>query len=203
MSDKIEFLEKHCSTSKDGIIALSNSLVETAVKIHNCPIKVTCSNYPGEETILSVVDLLKPEFTAGPYEDQYRNGATYSLYMYKWKGVAIKRPEVERTEKPEEVIGTPIIERKGKGYVIKTPVIVTTFEEKEVTLHYYVGMIIQQTREARGLNQTQLANLTGGKISSSSISQIEAAITNPILSSLEAIADALGLHITDLFPPKY
>lgn len=200
MSDKIEFLEKHCATSKEGIIALSNSLVETAVKIHNCPIKVTCSNYPGQETLLSVADLLKPEFTAGPYEDQYREGATYSLYMYKWKGETIKKPEIEKIE---DSIETSTIERRGKGYVIKTPVVVTTFEEKEVTLHYYVGMIIYQTRKARGLTQNQLSNLTEGRVSGSNIGQIESGITNPILSSLEAIADALGLHITDLFPPKH
>mgnify|MGYP000695163192 CR=1 FL=1 len=63
-------------------------------------------------------------------------------------------------------------------------------------------MIIYKTRKARGLSQVQLSNLIEGKASGSNIGQIESGTTNPILSSLEAIADALGLHITDLFPPK-
>lgn len=198
--NKVEILEKHCTTSKDGIIALSNTFVETAIKIHNCPIRVTCVDYPGEESIYSVNDLLKPLFTAGPYQNKFGPGEdTYMLHMFAWKGTPIK--EKEDTTMESQVAET-IIEKRGKGYVIKTPVVVTTFEEKEVTLSEYVGMIIHQTRNARGLSQMALSNLTNGKVSATSISQIETNATNPILSSLEHISEALGLHITDLFPPK-
>jgi hypothetical protein len=196
MSNKIEFLEKHCSTSKEGMVALSNSLVERAVKLHNCPIKVTCTDYPGQEILLSVEELRKPEFTAGPYEDQYRDGATYSLYMYKWKGETAKEVETE------ELVESPIIEKRGKTYFIKTAVVVTTFEEKEISLHDYVGMTIYKARKAKKLSQNQLSVLTNGRVSGSNIGQIESSATNPILSSLEAIAEALDMHITDLFPPK-
>lgn len=207
--NKIEYLTKHCTTSKDGIIALSNTLVEMAIKLHNCPIKVSCADYPGEIATYTVEDLLVPKYTAGPYPNRFDPGTTYSLCMYNWKGVPATEEELREiwTEVPpketsnlatEEII----IEKKGKSYIIKTPVVVTTFEEKEVTLVQYVGMIIHQTREARGLNKTALANLTENRVSSTSIAQIEAGTTNPILSSLEAICEALGLHITDLFPPK-
>ena len=209
MNNKIEFLTKHCTTSKDGVIALSNTLVELAIKVHNCPIKVSCPDFPGEVSTYTVEELLTPKFTAGPYPNKYEEGTYYSLCMYTWKGVKATAKELEEiwTEAPgikpglatEEII----IEKRGKSYIIKTPVIVTTFEEKEVNLVQYVGMIIHQTREARGLNKTALANLTDNKVSSTSIGQIEAGTTNPILSSLEVICEALGLHITDLFPPKH
>jgi DNA-binding XRE family transcriptional regulator len=206
---RIEFLTKHCTTSKDGIIALSNTLVEMAIKLHNCPIKVSCADYPGEISVYTVEDLLVPKYTAGPYPNRFEPGTTYSLCMYNWKGVPATKEELDEiwTELPpkessnlatEEII----IEKKGKGYIIKTPVVVTTYEEKEVSLTEYVGMIIHQTRTARGLSQTALSNLTGNKVSATSISQIETGVTNPILSSLEVICEALGLHITDLFPPK-
>jgi DNA-binding XRE family transcriptional regulator len=206
MSNKIEILTKHCTTSKDGVIALSNTLVELAIKVHNCPIRVTCEDYPGQESIYTVEELLKPKFTAGPYQNKFGIGEdTYSLYMYAWKGTpteTIKEEKICESPVIEPQVAETVIERRGKGYVIKTPVVVTTFEEKEVNLVQYVGMIIHQTREARGLNKTALANLTDNKVSSTSIGQIEAGTTNPILSSLEVICEALGLHITDLFPPK-
>lgn len=205
---RIEYLTKHCATSKDGIIALSNTLVEMAIKLHNCPIKVSCADFPGEISTYTVEDLLVPKYIAGPYPNRFEPGTTYSLCMYNWKGVPATQEELDNiwTELPlkQEKLATEeiVIEKKGKGYVIKTPVVVTTYEEKEVSLSEYVGMIIHQTRTARGLSQMALSNLTKGKVSATSISQIETNTTNPILSSLEYISEALGLHITDLFPPK-
>jgi len=205
---RIEYLTKHCTTSKDGIIALSNTLVEMAIKLHNCPIKVSCADFPGEISTYTVEDLLVPKYTAGPYPNKFEPGTTYSLCMYNWKGVPATQEELDDiwTELPpkQEKLATEeiVIEKKGKGYVIKTPVVVTTYEEKEVSLSEYVGMVILQTRNARGLSQVALSNLTNGKVSPTSISQIETNATNPILSSLEHISEALGLHITDLFPPK-
>lgn len=207
---RIEYLTKHCTTSKDGIIALSNTLVEMAIKLHNCPIKVSCADYPGEIAVYTVEDLMVPKYTAGPYPNRFEPGTTYSLCMYSWKGVTATQEELDEiwTELPPKensnlATGEIIIEKKGKGYLIKTPVVVTTYEEKEVSLSEYVGMIIHQTRTARGLTQNALSNLTNGKVSATSISQIETNTTNPILSSLECISEALGLHITDLFPPKH
>ena len=203
----MEYLEKHCTISKDGVIALSNTLVELAIKVHNCPIKVTCSDYPGQVATYTIDDLLKPKFTAGPYPDQYNEGCTYSLCMYPWQGVdlpANSKVEVKTEEANSNLACPPItVEKRGKSYIIRTPVIVTTFEEKKVFLAEYVGSIIHQTRKARGLSQMQLSNLIEGKASGSNIGQIENGLTNPILSTLEAISDALGLHITDLFPPKH
>ena len=204
---KKDFLLKHCKTSKEGVIALLNTFVETAIKVHGCPIIVTCDDYPGEEATYSVEELLQPSFTAGPYPNKHSMDPedTYKLCMYPWKGVKVNKKVIElpMLELEEPSPTAVVVQKVGREYTIKTPVVVTTFEEKDVNLHYYVGMIIYQTRKARGLTQNQLSNLTEGRVSGSNIGQIESGITNPILSSLEAIADALGLHITDLFPPKH
>jgi|688.fasta_scaffold625475_2 hypothetical protein len=207
---KKEFLLKHCKTSKEGVIALLNTFVETAIKVHGCPIIVTCDDYPGEEATYSVEELLQPSFTAGPYPNKHSMDPedTYKLCMYPWKGVPVERKVLNLAMAPpqevvhEIVVQTPIVHKSGREYTIKTPVIVTSFEEKTVSLSQYIGLSICQTRTARGLTQNALSNLTGNKVSASSISQIETSDTNPILSSLEYIAEALGLHITDLFPPK-
>jgi DNA-binding XRE family transcriptional regulator len=129
--------------------------------------------------------------------------------MYNWKGVPateieLKQIWTEVSPKESSNLATEeiIIEKKGKNYIIKTPVIVTSFEEKEVSLTEYVGMIINQTRTARGLTQSALANLTENKVSTTTVSQIESASTNTTLGSLEALCEALGLHIIDIFPPK-
>lgn len=198
---KIKILEKHCTVSRDGRIALSNTLVETAVKLYNCPIRVTCTDFPGEECILTVSDLTAAVPITGPHPDQYKPGNTYFLYYYIWKGVPINQKQEDTTEVESPVLESTV-EKRGKKYVIKTPVVTTVIEEKEVSLNEYVGGVIYATRKAKGLSQAQLAIMTNNKISGNSISQIESALTNPILSSLEAIAEALDLHITDLFPPK-
>jgi len=196
---KIKILEKHCTVSREGRVALSNTLVETAVKLYNCPIRVTCTDFPGEECILSVSDLTASVPTSGPHPDQFKPGNTYFLFYYTWKGTPIK-------ERTEETVESPVvestIEKRGRKYVIKTPVVTTVIEEKEVSLNEYVGGVIYATRKAKGISQAQLAIMTNNRISGNSVSQIESAVTNPILSSLEAIAEALELHITDLFPPK-
>ena len=203
---KKDFLLKHCKTSKEGTIALLNTFVETAIKVHGCPIIVTCDDYPGEEATYSVEELLQPSFTAGPYPNRQSMDpdATYKLCMYPWKGVKVDKKVIELSmlELEESSPTAVVVQKVGKEYTIKTPVVVTTFEEKAVSLSEFVGLIICQTRTARGLTQNALSNLTGNKVSASSISQIETAGTNPILSSLEDISEALGLHITDLFPPK-
>ena len=204
---KKDFLLKHCKTSKEGVIALLNTFVETAIKVHGCPIIVTCDDYPGEEATYSVEELLQPSFTAGPYPNKHSMDPedTYKLCMYPWKGVKVNKKVIElpMLELEEPSPTAVVVQKVGREYTIKTPVVVTTFEEKAVSLSEFVGLIICQTRTARGLTQNALSNLTGNKVSASSISQIETAGTNPILSSLEDISEALGLHITDLFPPKH
>lgn len=198
----MEYLEKNCTSAKDGKIALSNSLVELAIKVHNCPIKVTCDSYPGEVAMYTVTDLISPLGNPGPFENKFDPGSTYSLFIYPWKGVKVS-PKEEHNFVPEvQVEVKSFTEKKNKSYLIKTPVVVTVIEEKEVSLGEYVGMIIHQTRSARGLTQSALSNLTDNKVSASSISQIETATSNPILSSLEYICEALGLDIIDLFPSK-
>lgn len=204
---KIIILEKHCTTSKDGRVALSNTLVETAIKLHNCPIRVTCSDYPGEESIYSVSELTSPVPTSGPYPDSFRPGNTYSLLHFLWKGTPIKETveEIVETSDEDSAVSTTIstITRNSRGtYTIKTPVIVTTYEETEVTLVGYIGAVIKAKRKSLDLNMNQLARLTNGNCSPATISKLEMGDANTSLGILEAICDALDLHISDLFPPK-
>lgn len=200
-------LEKHIKSSKEGKIALSNTLVETATKLNNCPIKVTCDDYPGEEAVYQVTDLLKPHHKIGPFPNQFGEGV-YFLYVYVWKGESKTETPVEETSiivnedsEPDNCTEKTIV-KKGKNYLVRTPVVITTYEDKEVTLFEFVGASIRKLRTAKGLTQNQLASLTETKVSGSSISQIETGLTNPYLSSLEYLAEALDVHITDLFPPK-
>lgn len=197
-----KFLTKHCTTSRDGRIALSNTLVETAVKMYNCPIIVTCNDYPNEECILTVSDLTGAVPKTGPHPNQFRPGETYDLFYYAWKGTP--KGETE-TPEPETTFTTTAstVTKSSKGtYIIKTPVVVTTYEETEVTLATYIGTIIKNTRKERNLNQNQLANLTAGKCSPATVSKLEAGDANTSLSILEALCDVLDLHISELFPSK-
>lgn len=204
-------LEKHCNTSKDGRIALSNTLVETAIKLHNCPIRVTCSDYPNEESIYSVSDLISPVPTSGPYPDQYRPGNTYSLLHFQWKGTPMEsdveipeedaKPETTVFDNKEENLVEALDEIKPrKGYyIMEIPVIVTTYQRIEVSLTEYIGRRVAMLRQERGLTQLQLANLTG-KLSQTAISTIEAGAGNPQLMSLQFIADAFGIELMELMP---
>ena len=199
----IKFLTKHCTTSRDGRIALSNTLVETAVKRYNCPIVVTCNDFPNEECILTVSDLTAAVPKTGPHPDQFKPGQTYDLFYYVWKGIpkGAAQNEVEEMEEPEVTITTSTISRNTKGtYTIKTPV--TIIEEREVTLAGYIGVIIRAKRLSLGYNKAQLAALTEGACSAPTLGRIETGDTNPTLDILVSICDVLNLHITDIFPPK-
>lgn len=200
---KVIILEKHCTTSKEGRISLSNTLVETAIKLHNCPIRVTCSDYPGEESIYSVSELTSPVPTSGPYPDSFRPGNTYSLLHFLWKGTPIKETVESVIETTSEDLPVSTITRNSRGtYTIKTPVVITTYEETDVTLVGYIGAMIRSKRISLNLNMNQLANLTNGKCSPATISRLEIGDANTTLSILEAICDALDLHISELFPSK-
>jgi DNA-binding Xre family transcriptional regulator len=204
----IKYLTKHCTTSRDGKIALSNTLVETAVRKYNCPIIVTCSDFPNEECVLTVSDLTAAVPKTGPHPDQYKPGYTYDLFYYSWqgtpKGAAEKETqESEEIEEIDAIASTSTISRNSKGtYTIKTPVVVTTYEETEVTLVGYIGAVIRAKRLELNLNMNQLAILTNGKCSQATISRLEMGDANTTLSILEIICDALQLHISEIFPAK-
>jgi hypothetical protein len=216
----MHYLEKHCSTSREGIIALSDTLVKKALQAQ-VPIKVTCKDYPRETLILSPEDLIRPVYTAGPYDNKYSVNPeeTYNLFMYRWESSPIPQPKLlEETLEEEvpikdfseekeipletEVSGEPKIIRTEKGYIMRTPVITTTYEDVPINLIQYIGVVIQQTRLKKRLRNCDMVSLSNNKLVSSSISMIEKGEGNPTLSTLEAMAEALDLHISELFPPK-
>ena len=59
---------------------------------------------------------------------------------------------------------------------------------------------IKELREARGWSQAELAQRAKIR-GASSISELERGKGNPMLSTLSAIADALGVHVLELFIP--
>lgn len=205
--EKKPFLPKHCKTSKNGSIGLSNTLVETALKIHNCPIKVTCNDYPGQISTYSVTDLLTPIDKRGPFINQYVDNATYWIYIYPWKGEPIETPkfedvstEIVQEAEPNVSVVLDPNNKNSREYIIETPI--TEIKKTKVTFIGYVGFSLRKHRKAKKLTQEELSNLTNGEVSTTSISQIETATTNPVLSSIEALAIALNIHVSELFPPK-
>ena len=208
MSEKLKVLHKHIKASKNGKIGFSNTLIELAIKIHNCPIEATCTDYPGEVATYSVDELMNPLFTSNPMVDQYGDGTqTYRVSIFEWKGVKVASEEVKEIEVKEPVIVEPKkvespVKSKIKTYTIQKPVVVTTFESIQVTLYSYIAHIIHQTRLARGLTQLQLANLSGLSQTTISCLENETEELNVTINSLSTICEVLGLHITDVFPPK-
>ena len=61
-----------------------------------------------------------------------------------------------------------------------------------------VGQQIRRLREAKGWNQAELAVYAG--IGPSGVSQIETGKRNPSAATLQKIAEALGVEMSDLFP---
>lgn len=61
-----------------------------------------------------------------------------------------------------------------------------------------VGQQIRRLRDAKGWNQAELAVYAG--IGPSGVSQIETGKRNPSAATLQKIAEALGVEISDLFP---
>lgn len=193
---KVEFLEKHCTTSKDGVIALGNTLVETAIRVHNCPIKVTCADYPGQVAVYSVNDLLVPVGNPGPYQNKNGEG-TYSIYLYPWKGVNVET-SVETSEENTEV--------DNEVYTITQMVPVPTPTQVPVTINQYMGHVIMTQRTALGLTDREVVEKIRLKEKSFSINTYKdiekGKDTNSKLKTYQNIARALNLHISDLFPSK-
>jgi hypothetical protein len=208
---KVEILEKHCTTSKDGMIALSNTFVETAIKIHNCPIKVTCADYPGEESIYSVDVLLRPSFTAGPFQNKFGPGEDYyKLHMYPWIGTPIK--EEEKVEKEQEIAATePVLSiTKDRTYTVETTEMRPVTVKSSTTFWGYIGHVIRSKREELNLTDRQVVEKIisqQGKdkylFSINTYRAIEKGEdTNSKINTYIYIAEALDLHISELIPPK-
>ncbi len=62
---------------------------------------------------------------------------------------------------------------------------------ENVSASMQIGSLIGEMREEKGLTQTALAKRTG--IDQSGISKIERGVANPSVSTLERIADAMGV----------
>ena len=64
---------------------------------------------------------------------------------------------------------------------------------------HFFGTKIEQLRLARGLTQTQLAELSG--VSQPHVSALERGLWDPRLGTLLAMARALNVEPADLLPP--
>ncbi|MEV4754538.1 XRE family transcriptional regulator [Micromonospora sp. NPDC049559] len=61
------------------------------------------------------------------------------------------------------------------------------------------GAQVQRRRQQRGMSQAELARRTG--LSKATLSQLEAGVANPTIDTLDAIAVALAIPLTDLLTP--
>lgn len=70
-------------------------------------------------------------------------------------------------------------------------------------LKSYIGMSVRAARERRGWTQEQLAEQVEKAVET--ISNIERGFSHTTLPTLERLAEALGVHISELFPadPAY
>ena len=208
--NKVEFLTKHCTTARDGRVALSNTLVETAVKKYNCPIIVTCNAYPNEECILTVADLTSSVPKTTNHPNQFNPGNTYDLYYYLWKGT----PKINRDQeepKVEEVVSS---NTKDRTYMINTVKMVQTVVETPTTFWGYIGHIVKTKREELNLSDREVVERITTMLTSQqeedkksfsintyrSIERGEE--TNSKINTYIYIAEALDLHISELIPPK-
>ena len=67
----------------------------------------------------------------------------------------------------------------------------------EKAIYRYIGKRIKSLREKKGLTQEKLAEKTG--LSLDFVGKIEVNINNPGLKSLIKIANALDVHIKEIF----
>jgi len=88
---------------------------------------------------------------------------------------------------PEAFLATVMAALARKGLTI----------DPEAKLHQAIGDAVRSTRKAQELTLKQLARRTG--LSVSLLSQIERAESSASISSLYKIANALGLHMSELF----
>lgn len=64
-----------------------------------------------------------------------------------------------------------------------------------------VGLILQALRSAKGLSQPQLASLTRGVVSEGTVQSLELGRVDSVSrKKLDALLDALGRDVRDLFP---
>lgn len=63
--------------------------------------------------------------------------------------------------------------------------------------HMKIGLVIKGLRIEQGLKLESLANDLG--LATSTLSRIESGARNPSIAVLEAIADALGVKVSDIF----
>lgn len=198
---KVAILEHEVRKSYNGTIGIRNTVIDTAVKLHNCPIRVTCTDFSNPVCDYTVEELIDPTRVTGPYPDQFVAGQDYFLHHFNWKVTPINNEEIPESPVVETTVTEITVPSKGI-YNLRIPVQTVVYEDSEVDLITYVGTIIKNKRIELGLNQKQLSNLTEGSCSPATISKLEMGDTNASLNIVEALCTALGLHISDVIPPK-
>ena len=63
-----------------------------------------------------------------------------------------------------------------------------------------VGLLVRRAREGAALTQAQLCERSG--IAAPHLSRLESGVHLPSLKTVKRVADALGLAVRDLMPPR-
>ena len=116
----------------------------------------------------------------------------YTLFILPWRG---------------KLSLEPILPIASLKYTIIEKVMVPQETATPVTLAGYIGRVIKKRREELKLQQTDVVREIKERnpestFSGSSISRIERGDFNYNLFTLEDLCEALGLHISEVFPPR-
>lgn len=212
------------------VAGIPDYIVQRAIK-KGIPVVVTLlSAQEGQNVKIYPIEELKFPISESPsFPNKSNIGSdTYKYYYFNWDllgAISQGMAQTTKWDKPAEEVqkvalelATPThrVERAAHSYTYAVPKreIITTDEIITVTLPKYIADTIKIHRELAKLSHLQLAKRTEDSliprtndkrgVSAAVISRIESGedTVNPELYSLQVIAEALNLHITDLFPPK-
>jgi hypothetical protein len=180
---------------------------------------------------LTPEQLEKPYSISEPYVNRYADSVGNANCVFKnyvWKednrsilastssapanGVWDKLAQVKeklKEEEKQEIVSEPEIIEPKKEIPVKVKKTKPKGEEevfqivKTVTIYGYIGHVVTARRASLNLKDSEVIKRIPGGLSDNTYKDIEEGKeTNSKLNTYLGIAKALGLHITDLFPPK-
>lgn len=186
-------MERIITTKRDGEIRVRDYDVNIAIASGE-NMKVL---HEGRSMTLTVDQLKNSIISRSPTIPSMYGGPAYCLLGYAWQ------PDVEEVK--VEVKQEKQEEMSEKLYKIKVTEERVVIEEKEldVTLAGYMGTKLNQIRQSKGLEQSELSKLTG--VSQATISRIENNTGSdffPKIQNLQALAKALNVDVMELFPKE-
>ena len=124
---------------------------------------------------------------------------TFDSLLRLAAGLDIRASELLRTVESALAADAPPVEARGRGRVVpvhRAPP--ATSENERQAIHARVGAEVVRRRTLLRRTQRELAQLAG--VSLSAVQSVERARHAPTTLTLEALAEALRCHVSDLLP---